>query len=46
MYMPIQQAPMSTSSVPSSPVAGDAEWDLSVLGCQERPSLGGDMGGK
>lgn len=37
--IPIQQAPMGTSSVPSSLAAGNAEWDLSVLGCQERPSL-------
>lgn len=39
--IPIQQAPMGTSSVTSSLAAGNAEWDLSVLGCQERPSLGG-----
>lgn len=37
----IQQASMGTSSVPSSLAAGNAEWDLSVLGCQERSSLAG-----
>lgn len=38
----IQQAPMATSSVPSSLAAGNAEWDLSVHGCEERPSWKGE----